>query len=622
MKSIFVLLTLVLVSSASAQQITSSGRVSAEAFRTEVEKVVASYPNGEERYREVDNFRRLIQVVAAHKLGLTRDDLRAMVLGTNGRRVLRPTGFSRVSDISPDTCDENEASVAISRTNPNIIVAGANDLYAMYDSSMPAFVSTNGGRSWNTYYLPMVQDKAAQAFGDPYLTADDQGNFYYAFLISSQNVNPNSYISDLMVARSTDGIHWTLGAPVVGNVTHVSGDEDKETIAADCDPASPHYGRVYIAWRYTGYPNKYQVAYSDNHGMTWSKPVSRLSKYGYFEQIRVGKGGTVFIATNSRTIDYSNFDNDTGMHGIMVSHDGGQTFQEHYIASYLNYPPPSGNTYPNALKNGFKAYAYTSFDVDPATNKLYVVYGDYVSTGSSGYAVQYAVTSTDEGVNWSAPQQIGNPDYLESDHFQPWVTYDASIGKARVSMYSSEEDLASNQMTRMVRFDFDGVNGSGLTMPEPLGSDLFDPNTVTNPWGGSFIGDYTGGDAYSGIYAAVWTENDASGAGGGDIYAYVSNAKAGVTRAINAREFSVSEPFPNPATSGAVTIRISTNAEASALIRLIDLNGQEVVAQQRKLSPGVESAIDLDLQNLSAGVYRALISSDGQTIEKSIVVLR
>jgi hypothetical protein len=35
-----------------------------------------------------------------------------------------------------------------------------------------------------------------------------------------------------------------------------------------------------------------------------------------------------------------------------------------------------------------------------------------------------------------------------------------------------------------------------------------------------------------------------------------------------------------------------------------------------------ESAIDLDLQGLSAGVYRAMLAANGQSLEQSIVVLR
>lgn len=624
MKSILAILVLFFVSNVYGQQSVKSPRVSAEAFRTEIANTIASYPNGEERYREVDNFRRLIQALAAHKLGMTRDDFRDMMQGTKSTSP-RPTSFSQVSDISPDTSDENETTVAISRTNPNLIVAGANDLYAMYDSSMPAFVSTDGGRSWQTHYLPVVTQLDGQsfpilAFGDPMITCDDQGMFYYSFLISSANDNPSSYISDLMVAHSSDGINWTLGKPIVGNKVHTTGDEDKETIAVDCDPASMHHGRVYIAWRHTSTPNKYQLSYSDDHGMTWSKAKSRTSKYGYFEQIRVGKGGTVFIATNSRTIDYAILSNDTGMHGITVSHDGGQNFQEHYFASYSNYPPIQASYLPNSLKGGIKAYAYTTFDVDPSNNKLYAVYGDYkvpdLPSGGRGYAVQYGVTSTDEGSTWSAPQQIGTPGMLTVDHFQPWVTFDPVIGKTRVSMYSSEEDRGANQLSRMVRFDFDAPG-----IAEPLGSDLFDPNSVMNPWGGSFIGDYTGGDAYGGTYVAVWTQNDAQGTTGGDIFAYVSNTTgSGVGSQINARKVSVSEVYPNPSMTKAARLAVQSSEATSASIRLVDLSGREVLRTQATLASG-ENSIELNLLRLPAGIYRATVTAGDESFERNLIVL-
>jgi hypothetical protein len=587
---------------------------SAEQYRTELAKSIAAYPNGAELFRESDNFQRFIRRQIAIRLGMTKNESRSTAARPEKDRDMIESASSKVSDISPDTSDETEASIAISRANPKIIVAGANDIWAQYDSSMPAFVSTDGGVSWQTHWLPLVVKAQCQAYGDPAITCDDKGMFYYAFLMSSQsNVLPGyPYLSDVVVAHSSNGVSWTLGAPVAGNTIPSTSQEDKETIAVDRDASSQYYGRVYVAWRHIsgqGFWDKYQIAHSDDHGMTWSKPVSRLTRYGYFEQLRIGKGGTIFVGTSFRDLNA-----DTGTHGMQVSHDGGKTFHEHFIASYTNYP--RNIYYPNALKGSFKAYPYLSFDVDPVTNYLYAVYGNYES---GGYAAQYAVTSTDEGTTWSDPLPIGTPDLLASDHFQPWVSFDPAAGKAFVAMYSSEEDLVVNAQARMVRFNFDA-----LTTPESLGSSLFDPSMVLNPWDPfpAFIGDYIGGDACAGTYVTAWTQHDRFGTGG-DIFAYVSSASGSVNiGTLKSHALEVSEPTPNPCTGNTVLLTVSSDEGGTATVRLFDICGREVLSQIADINSSELHTITLDVHQIPAGVYRAVITTANQSEEKNIVVLR
>lgn len=584
-------------------------------YRNEISNAIAQFENGKERYRDHDGFHRLVNAIAAKKLHLTRHEFAAMhSAGQPRSTTMRTLGFSNVSDISPDTCDENEATVAICRTNPKLIVAAANDLYAMYDSSMPAFVSTDAGRTWNTHYLPFAPGDFVQAYGDPMLTCDDKGMFYYAFMTSDANTNGSgSAISDLRVAHSTDGVNWTLGGAVVRRTAPSAIDEDKETIAVDRDPASPYYGRVYIFWsRYqSNFADKRMIAYSDDTGMTWSTPKSIPTRFGYFALLRVGKGGTIFVGSS-----YRNISADTGVHGMLVSHDGGKTFTDHYIASYTNFP---GNLYVNGLKGqqGPKAYPYLNFDVDPANNTLYVVYGDYNLSGE--YAEQYAVVSHDEGVTWSDPAQIGNPKFIESDHFQPWVTVDPITHEARISMYCSEEDASQNMMTRMVRYNFRAVDQGALSATEHLGADTFDPRKVMNPWGGAFIGDYTGGDAYGGTYVAVWTENDRAGSDGGDIMAYVESNALVVRSSVVGNEVALADPFPNPASTG-TTLGIQSENEGAATLHLYDVRGREVLTVPVELAAGLAN-VSLNVTSLSAGVYRVTIETDRRSAATQLIVL-
>ncbi len=579
-------------------------------FQAQVQKELAQFTHGAELYRRCDVFARKVNDVAAQKLGIA--------MGKNGSSTMLQRApldveqdTSLVADISHTSNDEDEPSIAINRKNPKLIVAGAND-QAMTTSSMPAYLSTDAGMSWKTYRLPLVNDSGSGALGDPMIISDDSGMFYYAFLVDEPTL---SGVSDLMVAHSPDGETWTLGSPVVGN-TDMTGAllEDKETIAIDNDPGSPTHGRLYIAW--TEYDQNsssatHFLAYSDDKGDNWSIPQVYTETYGYFALLRVGKGGTVFIASSS-----GNQQDATNTHGMVVSQDGGASFMEYAITDFTDYPAVQSGY--NGLKgNGFRAFPYVCFDVDRSNNMLYGVYGSY--DDSFGNAILFEATSNDLGQTWSNLQQIGTPNLLGEDHFMPWVSFDPISKHAYISLYSSEEDTVQNVKTRAVRCDF-----ATPEQMEDVGHDLFDP--LLNTSGGwNFIGDYTGSDAYAGNFAATWTENRQPRYHDGDIFAYVSSplsSGSGVTRQINAQELEISNASPNPVSGGSVSFVISSSVQSPASIRVFDLRGIVVLTEQPMMDPSAENVVTLDIHSLAAGVYRAQISCGRQVAEQNFVVLR
>ena len=572
--------------------------ITASHFRSEVQKELSRYPGGAELYRRSDVFERLIDRRVRKRLGILPHEA----------SLDKPFGplsdTTKVSDISLNTNDQDEASIAISRMNPKLIVAGAND-EAMLEYSMPAYLSTDAGISWRTYRLPIVHDSDGTAYGDPVLIPDDSGNFYYCFLI----IGEQSGLSDLIVAHSKNGKTWTLGSPVLGNP---AGDniEDKPTIAVDRDPASPYHGRLYIAWtRYENISSDWSashfISYSDDHGMSWSNPEELVTDYGYFALLRTGHNGTVFYASSSIP------DSGMGDHGMMVSHDGGSTFEEYPVAPFVSYPM-NGNG-DNGLKgyDGFRAFPYIAFDVDPSSNKLFAVYGTYDS--DNYIAMQYAITSTNEGKTWSTPRQIGTPAMLLSDHFFPWVSFDPVEQKASIMLYSSEEDI-DNRDSRAVRCAFDTTDRMEL-----LGDDLFDPTSITAS-GWDFIGDYIGSDAWNGTFAAAWTENRPN-ATDGDIFAYIESPNTSSVRQINETAFEISEPSPNPVLGDRLAIVITGNAQQMITARLFDQRGVMVLCMASEINPDRPTDLQFDLTHLPAGIYRAVLSGGWLSVERNIVVL-
>jgi hypothetical protein len=407
-----------------------------------------------------------------------------------------------------------------------------------------------------------------------------------------------------------------LGNPVLGNTvsdtTLLSTLEDKPTIAVDRGVESPYHGRVYIAWTHFDFSDwavTYLIAYSDDQGMMWSKPTEFTTNYGYFAQLRIGSQGTLYLASSS-----SDDTSVTNSHAIIVSHDGGSTFAEYPIASYNDYPTNTNGV--NGLKgyNGFRAFPYVAFDVDPSSNKLYAVYGTYDENGD---AAQYTITSTNDGKTWSQPTQIGSTVMLGNDHFFPWVSFDPVEQQTYITLYSSEEDTVENVNSRAVRCNFETPN-----QLEPLGS-LFDPTSLTVN-GYDFIGDYIGSDAWSGTYAATWTQNRSNNFDG-DAYVYVESPNTsfvnGGVRQINGTQFEVSEPSPNPAIGNVTTIRITSNEQNVMTARLYDQRGAVVRSTSTEINPDQPTNLEFDLSHLPAGIYRALFSDGRNSAEKNIVVI-
>ncbi len=597
-----------------AQQIiyNASQRPTASDFQEQVQQELAHYSHGAMLYRRCDVFARMINARVAARMGL------GSFVHNGAMSEEADTAYEGdISHASIDQLgipDQNETTIAISRKNPALIVAGANDA-SMNTLSMPAFVSTDGGNDWSTFRLPPIPgDMHANA--DPILIADDSGNFYYAFLIEG-NV---SSLSDIMVAKSSDGQHWTLGTPVLG-LHNSSAFEDKENISIDREPSSPYHGRIYIAWNEydTSGAIRHLLAFSDDQAQTWSLPRPYTTKFGYFPLVRSSRDGTVFIA--SSTFDDTDVASDNS-HGITVSTDGGVMFTENMIANYTLYPMASSG-YPCLKgKAGFRAFPYIAFDVETFANSLDAIYGNWNESHSN--AELFAVHSLDEGRSWTDPAPVGTPALLGNDHFMPWVSYDASVGQTYISMYSSEEDTVMNLLSRAVLTTFSSTNQI-LT----LGSRLFDP-LVDTIAGTNFIGDYTGNDAYAGCFAAAWTEVLPPNHPDNNIFAYVSSSPltsrpivtSGVTRQINEQNFGIASVNPNPVSGNHVTFTILSNAQLHATVQLFDLRGVQVMTTEAVIDPNAPTFVELDIHSLPAGVYHAQFRSGGRTALRDVVILR
>src|SRR6266540_7000296 len=157
--------------------------------------------------------------------------------------ILGPRCNRRVTtDASPSNA-RSESCIAVNPLDPFNLVGSSKRFTdpATYVFSLAAYSTFDGGLSWtDSGPLPLLS--GWQGCSDPYVAWDSTGGAYIAAL----PFGPGSDIPIIGIAiyRSPAGGR-TWPPP---RLIHSSTGDDKQTAAGDNNPASPHYGNVYVAW--------------------------------------------------------------------------------------------------------------------------------------------------------------------------------------------------------------------------------------------------------------------------------------------------------------------------------------------------------------------------------------
>jgi len=187
---------------------------------------------------------------------------------------------------------QNETAAAVDPTNPHNLLLGQND-YMFGDGKCGIDYSTDGGHHWGSRLLPMNFSPgfvAARHYwtssGDPSVAFDSTGEAYMlcgAFdrggLVQDISACPDAAQcgSGLFLFRSADhGASWSFTGSLIvqsdGSGADGIGLLDKQYMAIDTSPTSPHKDRIYVTWsqfspEFSASP--ITLAYSDDHGNSW-----------------------------------------------------------------------------------------------------------------------------------------------------------------------------------------------------------------------------------------------------------------------------------------------------------------------------------------------------------------
>ena len=204
-----------------------------------------------------------------------------------------PSHTSQI-DLSHARGVQSEPSIAVDPGSPRLLVAASQDSGIC---GIRIYASADGGRKWSSTPLPVSDPVAARAAAAEFCAVNEwvaagRDGWQYAAFLERTAVGWQLASSARQYPQ-----HWSAPSPVDPQETS----PDKPVVAVDDSASSPHTGRVYVAWtRWTsfGVAGRVELAYSGDHGRTWSAPtaVGPASGANWGVQLAVARDGTLYAS--------------------------------------------------------------------------------------------------------------------------------------------------------------------------------------------------------------------------------------------------------------------------------------------------------------------------------------
>lgn len=374
------------------------------------------------------------------------------------------------TDSDPVSTTQSETSIARNPVTGTTCAAYNDSAQVNAGGGFTGFSrSTNGGQIW--------QDRGsvgARAFGDPSLVWRHRDGLFYLATLDGNTAG-------LAIWVSNDDCQTF----VLRSVPFTGGD-DKEILAVDNNPASPHYGNLYLAWTDFGLvDDPIRVSRSTDGGLNWSAPVT-VSTGGIVQGAwpAVAPDGTVYVAW----LLYTDFQNGPITIQVARSTNGGLSFAQvtsplanavspRHAAASVNCGRPS-------LNGNIRYLASPQLAVDHA-GTLHIVYSYDPDGFNVGDVVNvYYRRSTNGGASWSAEVRL-NDDATTRDQYFPAIRVAGSTLMA--SWYDRRLDANNFLQDYYKRVSLDGgVTWSASERVSDVSTTIrLDPNTAA-----CYHGDY------------------------------------------------------------------------------------------------------------------------------------
>ncbi len=499
----------------------------------------------------------------------------------------------------PSSYSQIEPTIARNPLNPQILFASAYTIF-LNSRSEGVYVSTNGGINWTGTDICSgipVQNHG----GDPGTIIDKNGIFILTHL---GNVQTGMFAN----FSTNNGTTWS------SNVTIQQDDVDKGSPGTDDAPASPFYGRTYLAWTYFVLPIRIVLSYTTNSGANWSSIINVNNGLGgnrsYGPAICVNPTGTVFvtwassIATSPFTEDYI---------GVAKSTNGGVNWSINESAIDINgirttqLPPWTirANSFPvididktGGSRNGWVYIATTSKDLAPA--------------GTDPDIILY--TSTNDGNSWNSGKRV-NQDAINNgrNQFFPSLRVDEN-GGVNIIYYDSRNSVDSVDVYLSRSTD------GGTTFTDySVTTSRFRPAPVSGTGGGN-MGDNLGLTSGNGKLYPVWMGNYT---GTFKIWsANIDYTTIGIQQISQEvpKEFRLEQNYPNPF-NPVTNINFSIIKNGMVSVKIYNSQGKLVrILAEQDLKPGKYS-VKWNAAEEPSGVYfYTLETADFRESRKMILI--
>lgn len=487
---------------------------------------------------------------------------------------------------------DGEPYIAVNPANQNNIIAGWMRLRADGKIWIATKTTFDKGETWSAINF-MPHDTLPNGSADVSIAFHRSGTAYISWINFRAGADTAGAV---FVSKSIDGgLSWGTPNKVIGSNDLPDFPFDRPWIAVD-NSGGVNDGTVYVtsmtAYWIAGQQHYIYLRTSADGGATWSS-IKQVDNTAYsvgsltasYGGISVGKDGRAYIAFISYDVSASPF----VRYYSVTTTDRGITFQRNVI----------GNAFVGSGSNFTRAWCIAA---NPALADNAVL--TWVDKRYGDYDILLSKTMNG-GLSWSAPIRV-NDDAVNNGIEQDmvWADFSAS-GKLAVAWRDRR------------------MNGAGTTVPFDIYTAVsadtaksFDSNfrvtTVSSPYflvprGNSFIGCAI---SDSSVYLN-W--GDYRNSPDWDIYftrTDISNSTA--------TQSSI-KLFPNPA-ANSLRVVFSLASPASPVITIFNSKGQMVKTIQLPVNSSGNYSRQIDISNLSGGVYYLYIKSDDTYTGNSIFI--
>ncbi|MBK7159240.1 MAG: T9SS type A sorting domain-containing protein [Ignavibacteria bacterium] len=493
-----------------------------------------------------------------------------------------------------NTGSPNEPSICINPKNTNIVVAGANLNFYFY--------STNSGLNWTKQTLTSTYS----VWGDPSITVDTAGNFYYGHLT---NPSGGYFIDRIVVQKSTNGgVNWNNGS-FAGYIPPKQ--QDKEWLCVD-----PANNNLYMTWtQFDSYGSSNSndsstilFSKSTDAGTSWSTALRINKKAGdCIDEDNTVEGAVPCVGPNGEI--YTAW---SGPLGIVFdkSTDRGLTWlsEDKFVTTQ-----PGGWDF--GIEGIYRANGLpiTACDLSNGPNRgtIYINWSDQ-RNGTTDTDV-WLIKSTDGGNTWSNVKRV-NDDPAGRQQFFTWMTIDQATGYLYFVFY----DRRNYSNTQTDVFMARSTDGGETFNNFKVSATPFTPNSS------SFFGDYSNITAHNGKVRPIWTRLDNSTL---SLYTAIVDFVTEVTpvSSVSPMSFKLYDNYPNPF-NPSTKIKfdvISTNGYQSKInLTVYDSNGREVQNLiNGYLNEGTYET-EWKADNFATGVYFVKLVSDNFSETKTMMLVK